>query len=305
MNISIIGGDLRIARLAEMYAKDGNAVYAYGLEKINFECQENSQKESVVWSSKIHKCNNIEQAIASSKIIISGIPLSKDEIKINAPYAQKEITIEELLEKLSKTSEPEGYKTERENITKTFIAGNIPGKFEGKKFKCIDLLKNEELTILNAIPTVEGTIKIVIEKREETIHESNVLICGFGRIGKILCRDFKALGANVYCAARKETDFAWIREQRYIPITYQKLANIGEKFDVIINTVPYMVLKEKELSSLRKDVLIVDVASLPGGIDKVFAEKLKLNLITALGIPGKEMPKTAAKYIKEVISKKL
>ena len=33
MNISIIGGDLRIVRLAEMYAKEGKQVYTYGLEK--------------------------------------------------------------------------------------------------------------------------------------------------------------------------------------------------------------------------------------------------------------------------------
>ena len=32
MNISIIGGDLRIARLAEMYAKENYNIYTYGLE---------------------------------------------------------------------------------------------------------------------------------------------------------------------------------------------------------------------------------------------------------------------------------
>ena len=35
MNISIVGGDLRIVRLAEMYAKEKeiNNIYTYGLEK--------------------------------------------------------------------------------------------------------------------------------------------------------------------------------------------------------------------------------------------------------------------------------
>ena len=140
------------------------------------------------------------------------------------------------------------------------------------KAKCIDLLKDESLTILNAIPTVEGTIKLIIDKREETIHESTILICGFGRIGKILCKDFKALGANVYCAARKESDFAWIREQGYIPISYAEIPEIGPKIDIIINTVPHMILSEKELKSLKSNVLIVDVASLPGGIDKNIEE---------------------------------
>ena len=46
-----------------------------------------------------------------------------------------------------------------------------------------------------------------------------------------------------------------------------------------------------------------DVASNPGGIDKASAQKLGLKVITALGIPGKEMPKTAGRYIKETIDK--
>ena len=33
LNIGIIGGDLRIIRLAEIYAKENNRVYTYGLEK--------------------------------------------------------------------------------------------------------------------------------------------------------------------------------------------------------------------------------------------------------------------------------
>ena len=274
MNISIIGGDLRIARLAEMYAKEDNMVYTYGLDKI---C-----KDSVI------NCKSLKEAVEKSKIVVSGVPLTKNGEKINAPYAQNDITIKELIQIMD---------------NQIFIAGNIPKEILESKAKCIDLLKDESLTILNAIPTVEGTIKLIIDKREETIHESTILICGFGRIGKILCKDFKALGANVYCAARKESDFAWIREQGYIPISYTEIPEIGPKIDIMINTVPHMILSEKELKLLKCNVLIVDVASLPGGIDKNIAQTLNLNVVTALGIPGKEFPRTAAKYIKETIDK--
>ena len=41
----------------------------------------------------------------------------------------------------------------------------------------------------------------------------------------------------------------------------------------------------------------------PGGFDKEYIKQKGLKLITAPGIPGKEMPKTAAKYIKKVIDK--
>jgi len=42
---------------------------------------------------------------------------------------------------------------------KVFIAGGIPTWFyENRKIQNMDVLQLEELTILNAIPTVEGTI---------------------------------------------------------------------------------------------------------------------------------------------------
>ena len=412
MNISIIGGDLRIVRLAEMYANEGNNVYTYGLERY-FEKEENCEQEtekeinSELRKVKINNekyknifvCNSIEETIQKSNYIFSGMPFTKNKITVNAPFANKEITLKELHNALHSNNkkglnnalqgtykeriinEPHNNKKEEQNkvcntydegkinnkkqeeniqsinkknrqsveiveeaTIKKFFAGGIPQEFYNNNKKMlqsdfnninmdkntnsiiqkdedtiitepinnyrnnisvelIDLLDNEELTILNAIPTVEGTIKIAIEQREETIHESNVLICGFGRIGKILCDRFSKLGANVYCVARKESDLAWIREKRYIPLTYSELPNFASKIDIVINTVPHIILAGEELKLFNKNVLIIDVASAPGGIDKASAQKLGLKVITALGIPGKEMPKTAGRYIKQTIDK--
>ena len=201
----------------------------------------------------------------------------------------------------------------QENLNgKKFFAGRILEENFGTeenasedkpKIQMYDLLKDDELTILNAIPTVEGAIKIAIDEREETIHESNVLVCGYGRIGKIACDRFSKLGANVYCTARKETDLAWIREKRFIPLTYPEVINFASRFDIVINTVPTLIIKKEELDAFNKDVLLIELASLPGGFDKEYIKQKGLKLITAPGIPGKEMPKTAAKYIKKVIDK--
>lgn len=276
MNISIIGGDLRIIRLAQLYAKEGNNIYTYGVEKY---FKENTEGNIII-------CEDLQETIDKSNIIISGMPFSKDQINANAPYSEEKIKLEELKDKLS---------------GKIFIAGGIPENFYNEQTKNIDLLENEKLTILNAIPTVEGTIKIAIDEREETIHESNILICGFGRIGKILCDKFGSLGANIYCAARKESDLTWIREKRYIPLTYNEIKEYAHKIDILINTVPTMVIDKEKLECFNKNVLIIEVASNPGGIDKDYAKQIGIKVITALGIPGKEMPLTAAKYIKEVI----
>ena len=282
MGICIIGGDLRIIKLAEMYANDGEKVYTYGLEKY-FDKRESENVENIVI------CDSIKEATSKANIVLSGMPFSKDGINVNAPFAENNIKLENLKNEL------EG---------KTFVAGGIPQNiYEDKTITAIDLLKNEKLTILNAIPTVEGTIKIAIAEREETIFESNVLVCGFGRIGKILCNRFRALGANIYCVARKEADLAWIREEKCIPLKYDEICEYAPKINIVINTVPSLVITKKELDCFNKDVLMIDVASNPGGIDKEYAASKNLKVITALEIPGKEAPKTAAKYIKEIISK--
>ena len=303
MNISIIGGDLRIIRLAEMYSLElDKNVFTYGLEKyfkpkseMGFNNRNddnikiNSANKINRQNEKIKICNTLNEATSISDIIISGIPLSKDKIFVNTPFSDEKIEIKELAGFL------EG---------KTFIAGGIPEIIkENEKIKTIDLLESEELTILNAIPTVEGAIKIAIEEREETIYESTVLICGYGRIGKILCDRFRKMGANVYCAARKDTDLAWIREKRCIPIRYDELYKYAKDFDIVINTVPTKILNKRELDSFRRDVTIIDLASKPGGVDEEYAKKIGIKLVIALGIPGKEQPTTAARYIKETIDK--
>ncbi len=295
MNISIIGGDLRSVRLVENYAAEGNTIYTFGLENYNW--KENTTSSSEEKNSEIVLCENLSEAMEKSNIVIGGIPFSRDGIKLNAPFARKEILIENFKKNLN---------------GKKFFAGRILEENFGTeenasedkpKIQMYDLLKDDELTILNAIPTVEGAIKIAIDEREETIHESNVLVCGYGRIGKIACDRFSKLGANVYCTARKETDLAWIREKRFIPLTYPEVINFASRFDIVINTVPTLIIKKEELDAFNKDVLLIELASLPGGFDKEYIKQKGLKLITAPGIPGKEMPKTAAKYIKKVIDK--
>ena len=219
MEISIIGGDLRIVRLAEMYAKEKYKVFTYGLEKY---FDKNMQLK---FDNNIIMCKNIEDALSASRYIISGVPLSRDDKYISTPFSENKIELENFLEKISNYSTYLLNKTQKENNI-NFIAGKIPDNFYNGKINNIDLLKNEEFNILNSIPTVEGTIKIILKEREDTIHESNIVVCGFGRIGKILCNRLKNLGAKVYCTARKETDLAWIREAGYVPLNYTEI----EKF---------------------------------------------------------------------------
>ena len=154
---------------------------------------------------------------------------------------------------------------------------------------------------MNAIPTAEGAIQIAMEKSIKTLHNSNALVLGFGRIGKILSKMLNGIGANVFCEARKNSDLAKIKSYRYNEIDLVNLKTYLNKFDYIFNTIPHIILDKEELDIIKKDCIIIDLASYPGGVNFEYAEKIGLNASLELGLPGKVAPKTAAKYIKEII----
>jgi len=52
---------------------------------------------------------------------------------------------------------------------------------------------------------------------------------------------------------------------------------------------------------MKKETLIIDLASKPGGVDREEAKKMNIKTIWALGLPGKIAPKSAAQIVKRTI----
>ena len=277
---TIIGGDLRIIKLAKILAEENNTIYTYGLEKV----EELKQKENIIF------CEKISEAIKESEIIIGPIPFSSDGINLNTPFSDKKISIRELMHIIN---------------AKILIAGTIsPEVYDlanDEYIKIIDLMKREELAVLNTIATAEGAIEIAISNTNKILHGSNVLILGFGRIGKVLARKLAGLSVKVTCAARKDEDLAWIRAYGHMETNINTLGKNLEKYDIIMNTVPHTILTEDRLKYIKQDCLLIDLASNPGGIDKKAAKEKNLKLVWALALPGKVAPITTAEFIKDTI----
>ena len=97
-----------------------------------------------------------------------------------------------------------------------------------------------ELVLISNVPDIE--IPCDVGSRSEHLvllgldllntkpHNMDILIVGFGRIGKILCKTLDGLGANVYCEARKYSDIAWIKAYGYNPIHINDLNKNISKF---------------------------------------------------------------------------
>lgn len=279
-SISVVGGDLRIVNLVQMLVNDGYTVFSYGLELSD----ELSSLEGV------EMCPTVEEVIGASDVVIGPIPVSSDRKNLSMPFSNVKLPVEDFINKFT-----------AKNLVSGTIADEYKKELLEKNVNYIDLQKREEFTVLNTIATAEGTIQIVMEETQRTIHGSNVLIMGFGRIGKVLAKMLDGIGAKVFCEARKNEDIAWIKAYGYEPIHLTNLnENLG-KFDVIINTIPFQVLDDERLKLVKKDIVLIDVASNPGGIDRNVAKKMNLKLIWALSLPGKVAPLTSAEFIKETI----
>ena len=159
----------------------------------------------------------------------------------------------------------------------------------------------KELAILNCISTAEGAIEVAMKETDTIIHGSNVLILGFGRIGKVLSKKLQGLSCKVTCAARKQEAFAWIEAYGYNLININEMGKELEQFDIIFNTVPHLILTKEKLKYLNKKCLLIELASKPGGIDRKEAEKNNIKIVEALALPGKVAPTTTAKFMKEIV----
>lgn len=275
---TVIGGDLRSVKLANLIAAEGNEVNIYGFKNAGFDIG-------------MAETQDLKSAISESDVVIGPLPCSNDNETINTPFHPDKIYINDIFKIMSKNQ--------------LFIAGRISEKISHKaqayNVYSIDILEREEMAILNAIPTAEGAIQIAMEEMPITLHGCNAMILGFGRIGKILAKMLHGLGANVFIEARKYSDIAWITSFSYKPVFINDLkANLSD-MDVVFNTIPTIILNTELLNELSKECLIIDLASKPGGVDFEKAKEMGIKAIWALSLPGKVAPVTAAKFIKETI----
>lgn len=295
INFAVIGGDLRTIELIKIISKNSNyKLKTYGL-KLNKDFKEKN----------ITICNNLQDALYNSDIVIGPVPFSKDGENIYSIDEKNEIKINDLI-----------YSLENNKI---FIAGNLSDNIiqliNNKNNNIIveDIMKKDRFAIMNLASTVEGAIKSAISNTDKVLQGSRVLILGFGRIGKLLAKKFKLLDTYVTCTARKEKDLAWIDVLGYSSINIKDsldyLNKQLPKFDIIVNTVPKLLLTKENLKYVNKECLLIELASKPGGIDSNECSKLGLNFVNEQGLPGRIAPFTSARIIyneiKDIVRKNI
>lgn len=274
---AVLGGDQRNIYLAKLLSEEGHSVNRYGFGRYDREL--------------IPEAESLYEALYGADYIIGPIPCSHNGIELNAVYGEIPVAIDDVF-RLIRPGRP-------------FFAGHIGERVieAAKKYEvnCVDILKREELALLNAIPTAEGAIKIAIENTDFTLHDSSIMVIGYGRVGKMLAKMLNGIGARVYPVVNNSQDEAAAKSYGYRAIRLKDMDAALGQMDVIFNTVPKILLDGKNIKFISKSCLIIDIASVPNGIDHHLAKEMGLKVLFTGSLPGITAPLSAARYIKETI----
>jgi dipicolinate synthase subunit A len=284
MQIAVIGGDARqleiIRKLTELDAR---------LSLIGFE-----QLDHAFTGAVKEKLDEVD--FSNMDALILPVPGTNLEGHVETIFSNEKVIL--TAEMLLKTPE---HCTIYSGISNTFLNGITK---EANR-SLVQLFERDDVAIYNSIPTVEGTIMMAIQHTDFTIHGSNITVLGLGRVGMSVARTFHALGAKIKVGARKTEHLARITEMGLTPFHLNEIEQQVKDTDILINTIPLLIVTASVISKMPAHTLIIDLASKPGGTDFRYAEKRGIKALLAPGLPGIVAPKTAGQILANVLAQLL
>ncbi len=281
--LALLGGDARQAFLASMLSERG------------FECAVWGMGDSSIGRSV--RCRDVKCALRSAGAVILPLPASADGSTVNCPLGDpdEKVKLKYLLES---TDAP----IFGGRFSETFLSLAAE-----KKHKVIDYFNSESMQIRNAVPTAEGAIAIAMQHLKKTVCDTRAAVVGYGRIGQMLAHLLLKMGARVTVAARNYRQLAQASSFGNETVRLVNgegtggLERLAEGYDVIFNTVPARLFDDEMLCLLSRDTLLIDLASVPGGVDFLAAKEKGINAVWALSLPGKYAPESAGRIIGETL----
>lgn len=273
-DFAIIGGDLRQVYMANELIQKGYSVITYGLETL------------LLLSSCV--CgNSLQEVMESSNNLITSIPFSMDGKTIKSQKTHPDLIIDSFFNLIKPRHKLYGGSFKKEVIH----------YFEENNIYYYDFMKHEETALYNSIATAEGAIAEAIINSNFNLHDSSCLILGYGRCGKTLAKKLQGLADNVDIAARSSVTLAKADAFGFGTIPLRNLEQKIGTYDIVFNTIPAIVLTDKLLDLTKPAIVIIDIASAPGGVDYEYAKKINRIAKLCLGLPGKFAPKSSATFL--------
>ena len=281
--VAVLGGDARQLAVASALSVSGLSVYLWGCV---------SQEELL---PSVYHCTDWRVAIRNADVVLLPLPISTNGVHLHAPQCGGEgaVRLDSLL------NEAKG---------RLILGGRASESFLLRATECgahcIDYFDSEILQLKNALPTAEGAIEIAMRELPVTLDGTHMAVIGYGRIGDLLSLKLLALGAHVSVYARRSEALALAQLHHCTAVSIGEdagavLSRIPRDVRVIFNTVPACLFSEEVAKNLPRGCVFIDLASSPGGIDRVAAEQYGVRCIWATALPGKYAPETAGQIIAE------
>ena len=274
--ISIIGGDLRMAWLSQLLANDGHIIKLHAQEENDFPFD----------SSIIHCCDT-ETAVQTCDACILGVPCSRDQSTIYAPFSRHVIPFSSFLPLLSH---------------KQYLFG---GMLPFDRSNSFDYTQDESFILENTVPTAEGALQLLMEHLPRVVSGCRIAILGYGRVAQTTAQLLHAIGAQVTVYARNPVARTAALVHRLSVRDLNSIDTDIQSFDAVLNTIPAVVLTDKILARAHRETLFMELASAPGGFDMNAIRRNNLSFVHAGGLPGRVAPQTAAQYIKNTVISRL
>lgn len=263
----IIGGDKRQEYLYSILRNDG-----YDCELIN---------KSTDKSSEI---------IAEKRYIVLPVPVSKDGCNIYCNDKDFVLSFEKLSHMI----------TEKHILLGSGFRKDMINLMERKNIVYYDFNSNEDFLIYNAFLTAQGALKLMLDNTEKDITNLNVLVTGFGRIGKSLSLALNRLNMNVTVCARKAAQLNMAKYLGFDSIKYDLLEEKASDTDFIFNTVPERVFDTVNIEKIKSDTVYFELASSPFGADKNKLSANGVKYVDGGSLPGRYTPYSAAEKIARI-----
>lgn len=275
--VAVMGGDAREVTLVEYLAGDGATVKTFGLP---------------VSGSNVIPCDKPEQCLDGVNALILPVPGVNQDMQLYSVYLEQPPKL---------TGEMLALLPPRAPVLVGMARKPLRELVESTGHNLVELMKLDEVAILNSIPSAEGAIQMAMENMPITIHGCGAVVLGFGRTGQTLAQLLLAMHARTTVVARDPAQLARAMAAGLKAVHFNELMNCLNDVDVVFNTVPAPVLSRNVLVKLPTTTLIIDLASAPGGTDFTSAKELGIRAILAPGLPGKVAPKTAGRILARVV----
>ena len=181
MKYAIVGGDARSAQLAAMLAQDGHRVCAFALEKADV-------GEAV-------KTGCLQGCVYGADCVVLPVPAESGGL-LNTPLSDNVLRMSEVMGALW--------------TGQILIAGRLSDASAAQGLRAgvhmEDVMLRPEFLMGNAALTAECAIARLIDESDRALMDSAVLVCGWGRIGRLLALRLAALGASVTVAGERVSE---------------------------------------------------------------------------------------------------